>query len=153
MAWSPLNTQLYVIDQLNELEAFTQTITYSDSIGFPTETWSISITPTEINSTVNISGGTISGYYSSTFDGYTIRYLNTSNKYSTVVDWNNIVNAKEIIGYHPSMQQTKTFTYTANATSSLTNTVVTQTYTIVVTNDWTVGRNNLKTAVANTRIN
>lgn len=149
MSWTPSNTQLYVIDQLNELVNFTQTITYDDPL-LVGETWSISITPDIVNSTVNISEGTISGYYSNTFDGYNIKYLDKTGKYNTVVDWNNISNASEIVDYHPAMQQTKTFTYTATATSNLTNTTVTQPYTIVVTNDWTVGKNNLKAAVAKT---
>lgn len=149
MSWTPSNTQLYVIDQLNELVNFTQTITYDDPL-LVEETWSISITPDIVNSTVNISEGTISGYYSNTFDGYNIKYLDKTGKYNTVVDWNNISNASEIVDYHPAMQQTKTFTYTATATSNLTNTTVTQPYTIVVTNDWTVGKNNLKAAVAKT---
>lgn len=149
MSWNPSNTQLYVIDQLNELVNFTQTITYEDEL-LVGETFTISISPDEVNQTVNISGGTISGYYSNTFDGYSIKYLDKTGKYNTVVDWNNISDASEIVQYHPAMQQTKTFTYTATAISSLTNTTVTQPYTIVVTNDWTVGKNNLKAAVAQT---
>jgi hypothetical protein len=152
MAWTPSNPSLYVIDQLNELVTFTQSISYTDAtlVG---ETWNISITPDQTNSTVIISGGTISGYYSNTFDGYSIKYLDKTGKYSTVVDWNNISNAKEIVDYRPAMQQTKTFTYTATATSSITNTIVTQPFTIVVTNNWTVGKNNLKAAVAQTKAN
>jgi hypothetical protein len=149
MAWTPSNTQLYVIDQLNELVNFTQTLSYTDPI-LVEETWSVSITPDQVNQTVNISGGTISGYYSNTFDGYSIKYLDKKGKYNTVVNWDTIFNASEIVTYRPAMQQTKTFTYTAVATSSITNTTVTQPYTIVVTNNWTVGKNNLKAAVAKT---
>ena len=149
MPWSPSNTQLYSIDQLNELVNFTQSITYTDPL-LVGETFSVTISPDELNQTVSVSGGTISGYYSNTFDGYSIKYLDKTGKYNTVVDWNNISNAGEIVSYRPAMQQTKTFTYTATAKSSLTNTTVTQPYTIVVTNNWTVGKNNLKAAVAKT---
>ena len=152
MAWTPTNTELYVIDQLNEFVNFTQTINYDDQITYPGETWTINIVPDQVNATVNISGGTISGYYSSAFDGYSIRYLNTSDDYVTVPEWNNINNAKEIVNYTPSMQQTKTFTYTATATSNISLATVTQSYTIVVTNNWTVGKNNLQAAIAQTRL-
>jgi hypothetical protein len=149
MPWTPSNTQLYTIDQLNELVNFTQTISYTDAL-LVGETFNVSITPDQVNQTVNVSGATISGYYSNTFDGYSIKYLDKTGKYNTVVDWDNISDASEIVTYRPAMQQTKTFTYTATATSSLTNTTVTQPYTIVVTNNWTVGKNNLKAAVAKT---
>jgi hypothetical protein len=152
MAWSPTDTQLYVIDQLNENVSFTKTITYSDLVGYPTETWTISIVPDQTNATVSISGGTISGYYSNTFDAYSVKYLDKTGNYNTVTNWNNISNAKEIVDYRPAMQQTKTFTYTATARSNLTNTTVTQPYTIVVTNNWTTGKNNLQAAIALTKI-
>jgi hypothetical protein len=149
--WTPSNTQLYVIDQLNEFVNFTQTISYDDQITYPGETWNITIVPDQTNPTVSISGGVISGYYSSAFDGYSIKYLTVDGKYITASGWNSISNAKEIVDYHPAMQQTKTFTYTATATSNISLAVVTQPYTIVVTNNWTVGKNNLQAAIAQTR--
>jgi hypothetical protein len=151
MAWAPSNTELYVIDQLNEFVNFTNTISYDDQITYPDETWVVTIVPDQIISTVNISGGTISGYYSNTFDGYSIKYLTVDGKYVTASGWNSINNAKEIVDYQPAMQQSKTFTYTATAKSSISLAIVTQPYTIVVTNDWTVGKNNLQAAIAQTK--
>jgi hypothetical protein len=152
MAWSPSTTTLYVIDQLNEFVNFTQTISYEDLVEFPDETWEVEISASEVNETVSTVGDTIQGFYSNTFDGFSITYLEKTGSYSTVVNWDNISNAKEIVAYRPSTQQTKTYTYTATATSDLTETVVTQNYTIVVTNNWDIGKANLQSAVAETRI-
>jgi len=149
--FSPAESVLYGPDQLNEMVNFTQTITYTnDEVLYPGETWVVSITPDEVNSTVNITGGTISGYYSSAFDGYSIQYLNRSNEYKTVPDWSQIANAREIVNYTPAMIQYKTFNYTATATSSPTNMTETKQYQITVTNNWTVGLNSLKAAIAQT---
>ena len=103
--FSPAESVLYGPDQLNELVNFTQTITYTndDEILYPGETWVVSITPSEVNSTVDITGGTISGYYSSAFDGYSITYLNRSNEYKTAPAWSQIANAREIVNYTPAM--------------------------------------------------
>jgi hypothetical protein len=149
--FSPAESVLYGPDQLNELVNFTQTITYTnDEILYPGETWVVSIIPDEVNSTVNITGGTISGYYSSAFDGYSITYLNRSNEYKTVPDWSQIADAREIVNYTPAMIQYKTFNYTATATSSPSNMTETKQYQITVTNNWTVGLNSLKAAIAQT---
>jgi hypothetical protein len=48
------------------------------------------------------------------------------------------------------MIQYKTFNYTATATSSPTNMIETKQYQITVTNNWTVGLNSLKAAIAQT---
>lgn len=152
MAWTPSTTNLYLIDQLNEFVNFTQTISYEDLVELPDETWEVTITASEVNETVSTTGGTIQGFYSNTFDGFSITYLQKTGSYNTVVNWDGISNAKEIVAYRPSTQQTKTYTYTATATSSLTETVVTQDYTIVVTNNWDIGKVNLQSAVAETRI-
>lgn len=149
MAWN-YPSELYVIDELTELVNFSRTLTYNDLETYPTETWTVNIVPSIINSTVNVSGGTISGYYSSAFDGYSIQFLDKNKQYKTVLDWNSVSNAKEMIKYTPSMQQTKTFNYTATATSSPSNLTTTQVFTIVVTNNWTIGKNLLQAAVAQT---
>lgn len=151
MPFSPVNPELYVIDQLNEMVPFTKTISFTgDELLYPGETWTVAITPSETNATVNISGGTISGYYSGAFTDYSIQYLNKNNEYKTVKDWTQISGAREIVSYTPTMSQTKTFTYTAKATSSPSGIVETQSYTIVVTNNWTVGKNALQAAIAQT---
>ncbi len=158
MAWTPSVTELYTNAQLYEQQNFTQNITYVTDEITP-ESWIITISSSEINSTVILSGGTttgsISGFYSGAFDGYNITYMKDDLTYSTVTDWDNISGAKEINIYRPAMQQYKTFYYTATATPppgslSTFTTPVTQTYSIVVTNSWTVGMNNLKSAVAAT---
>lgn len=149
--FSPSESVLYGPDQLNELVTFTKTITYiNDELINPGEIWSVSIAPSEVNSNVSITGGTISGYYSSAFDGYAITYLNRSNEYKTAPDWLQIANAREIVNYTPAMIQFKTFVYTATATSSPTNLTETKQYQITVTNNWTVGLNSLKAAIAQT---
>jgi len=149
--FNPTESVLYGPDQLNELVNFTQTITYTnDEVLYPGETWEVSIVSSEVNATVNITGGTISGYYSSAFDGYSITYLNRSNEYKTAPAWSQIANAREIVNYTPAMIQYKIFTYTATATSSPSNMTETKQYQITVTNNWTVGLNLLKAAIAQT---
>jgi hypothetical protein len=155
MAFSPTITLLYDIDQLEEYVNFTQSITYEDDT-LPGEFWGISITPDTTNPTVNVSGGTaggtISGYYSNAFDPYSITYLQKSNTYNTVADWNNIINAKEIVSYQPALIQTRTYTYTVTATSATTGMTASLDYIITVTNNWTAGKNRLKSAIAQTKV-
>jgi len=154
MAFSPAITLIYDIDQLEEYVNFTQNITYEDP-ELPGEFWNISITPDITNPTVSVSGGAIGkifGYYSNAFDPYSIKYLKKTKTYNTVEDWNDIINAKEIVSYQPALIQTKLYTYTVTATSSATSMTASLDYTITVTNNWTAGKNRLKAAIAQTKV-
>ena len=162
MAFSPSNVILYDIDELYEYVNFTKSITYEDP-ELPGETWNISISPDSPNpSSVSITGGAVGkifGYFSNAFDPYSVKYLKKPKKkktklkdYSIVSDWNDVSNAKEIVSYQPSLIQSRTYTYTVTAVSSVTNISVSLVYSIVVTNNWTAGRDRLKAAIAQTKV-
>jgi hypothetical protein len=78
--------------------------------------------------------------------------LKKTKTYNTVEDWNDIINAKEIVSYQPALIQTKLYTYTVTATSSVTSMTASLDYTITVTNNWTAGKNRLKAAIAQTKV-
>ena len=151
MAWTPDNPALYEnIDDLFENQSFSKSLSYVDESMYPGEVWQVTISASEENSTINIADDTISGYYSGAFPGFSLYYQKTDNSYATITKWDDLTDTKEIISFRPSSVQTKLFTYTATAISDLTQTEVTQDFTILLTNSWDVGRANLIAAVAET---
>lgn len=137
MPFLPTNT---LLNTLNEQKNFSHTITYTDALGV---SYPVSITPSEINSTVLTSGGTISGNYTNVFDE-TIQYRTikqdpNDDEFKTVYNFNDvdINNDYEIYHYNASDVRSKTYTYIASANGQ------SQAYTIVVANDWSSGRNEL----------
>lgn len=154
MAFSPSSSALITIDDnLFETQSFSKTISYvGDLITYPSATWTVSITPSELYPNVSVTNDTISGYFTGVFPGVTIQYLDDNLEYKTVTSWGDVVNAKEIIRFTPSTLQSRTITYTAVATRYDTPSgpgVVEETmpYTIVVCNNWSTGQALLKAAV------
>lgn len=146
MAFNPTSTDL---GSLNENVSFSHTITYIDDI--TAVSYPVTITAMETNpNTIIISGNTISGYYQDSFNN-TITYRTPEGTFPVVTKFNQIDlnNLDEIISYKASTVLSKTFTYTATAKDGSTP-VATQTYTKIVTNDWTEGKNNLQTFVGYT---
>ena len=154
MAWDPPSgTVLYAQGELFEFANFSQPITYQNPEGqnFVVQ----SIVASEDNDTVNVTTDGIEGFFSNTFEGYSIQFLREDDRLVTVRRWEDIVGADEIVSYRPAMTQTKTYTYTATAvgtslelgTEEITTTAE---YTIIVTNSWDVGRTALLKAVAQT---
>jgi len=133
----PVNT---VLNTLNEKNSFSHTISYTDNLGV---SYPVTITPSEINNTVTISGGLISGNYTNVFDE-TIDYRiinedSRNDEFKTVYSFNDIsINNFEIYHYNASAVTSKTYTYIAEANGQ------TQSYTIIVENDWSTGRNELR---------
>lgn len=93
----------------------------------------------------------ISGFYFDAFDS-TLQYRTPQNTFAIVnkfeeIDRNNL---SQMIYYLADKRRTITYTYTANAIDD-DNIIATTTYSIVVQNDWTIGKNNLQTYVGFTR--
>ena len=107
----------------------------------------VTIVASEENQTISTAGGQIVGYYTDPFD-ITVSYLNNDKQNVTVdsfseIDQNNLY---ELYSYEPNTVTQKTYTYTAIAydTEPTIPVEVARTdYTIVVTNNWTYGRNQL----------
>jgi hypothetical protein len=133
----PANT---LLNTLNEQINFSHTITYTDILGV---SYPVSISSSEINSTVLTSGGTISGNYTNVFDETihyrTIKQDPNDDEFKTVYRLNDIDinNDYEIYHYNASEVRSKTYTYIASANGQ------SQSYTIVVANDWSAGRDEL----------
>lgn len=137
MAFIPATTQL---NTLNEFKNLSHTITYVESLG---AAYPVTITTAMPNITVTISGNTISGYYSESFEDE-ISYRTVDDRFVTVNKWQDIVYAiaagslSEIYLYRADTRSRIVYSYLATAANGAT-----QTYTINVDNDWTPGRNQL----------
>jgi hypothetical protein len=143
MPFSPSTTSL---NTLNEFKNLSHTITYVSG-GLPGATgagvsYPVTITASESNPTINISGNIISGFYSDVFVGE-IAYRTVDDQFITVTTWQAIEDAvnngtlSEINYYYADTRVNYIYTYTAASNGE------TQTYTITVTNDWTYGRDQL----------
>jgi hypothetical protein len=146
MAWNPSETDLGSVNEnVNISHSFTY-IDDDDSTEYP-----VTVTPAESNpSTIIISGNTISGYYTDSFNNI-ITYRTEDGQFPVVSKFNEIDLDKlyQMVSYKASTVLSKTFTYTAIAKNGDT-VVATQTYTKTVTNDWTQGKNSLQTFVGYT---
>lgn len=133
MPFNPISTNLLIIDE--EIE-FSRSITYTDAFNI---SWPVVITTNQPNSTVNILGNTISGFYSDSFTNF-VRYRTIQDTFVEVNKFEE-VNEDELYGlYHYQADLSRYITYAYIATAGNGDT---QTYTITVTNNWTPGRNKL----------
>lgn len=131
--WNPVETNL---NTLYEFKNLSHTITYEDTlmgISYP-----VTITPMLENETVTIDGGTISGYFSDSFQDE-INYRTKLDTFVTVNKFNQI-NINTLYGiYHYAADTTRQIIYSylaeANGAQKL--------YTITVLRDWSSGRNQL----------
>lgn len=148
MAFSPTSATLGTVYENSNIS---YTITYSTD-AVPPVVLSVVITPLEVNpSTIVISGGTISGYYFDSFDN-TITYRTKSDTFVTVPKFEQINRSilSEMVSFKASTVHYKNFTYRADAKNIDGTVAASQVYTIIVSNDWTAGRDNLKTYVGYT---
>lgn len=131
----PTNSLLGTLDEYINLS---YTITYTDFLGV---SHAVTIEPastTSQNASVDISNNKISGFYSGSFDD-TIYYRNKNDTFTTVNSFEEI-NKDEMYGLvHYDADQTivRQYTYTATANGETKN------YVVNVTNNWSIGRNNL----------
>ena len=128
----PASTNL---NQLDELKNLRHTITYTDLFGV---SYPVTVTAVDTNSTVSVSGATISGYYTDSFTN-DIQYRTPSDTFVNVPKWQDINSNElsEMVYYKADTTAFKEYTYTATANGE------SKTYTIVVTNNWTYGRDML----------
>lgn len=143
MAFSPSST---VLNTLYELKNLSHTITYTDTSGASGATgfgtsYPVTVTTTMPNDTVMVSGNTISGYYSDSFNNE-ISYRTVDHRLITVNKWEDIVIAiadgilADVYYYKADTTTRIVYNYLATASNGAT-----QTYTINVDNNWTTGRN------------
>lgn len=142
MPWTPSLTDL---GSLNENVNFSHTIVYEevDPITSILTSYPVTITATESNpNTVLISANSISGFYRDVFDN-TIKYRTTQGTFPVVTKFDQIDTSKlyQMISYKASLSVSRVFSYIATANG------VSQTYTKIVTNDWTSGKTSLQTYV------
>lgn len=133
MPWLPTSTLLLTID---EIKNFSQSISYTSDLGVPED---VVVTAVDSNATVTVAGNTISGFYSDSFPNIDIQYRTPSDTFINVNKFSDINTNEldEMIYFKPDPTVSKTYNYIAtSATSS-------QAYTIVVTNNWSVGRDTL----------
>ncbi|CAB5221605.1 hypothetical protein UFOVP240_210 [uncultured Caudovirales phage] len=148
MAFTPALTTLGTVYENTNIS---YTITYMTADVVPVAL-NVVITKLETNpSTIVVSGGTISGYYFDSFDN-SIKYRTKTDTFVTVPKFEQIDRSvlSEMVSFKASTVHYKNFTYRADAMNINGTVADSQVYTIIVSNDWTAGRDNLKTYVGYT---
>lgn len=152
MPWTPADTLLTTTDEQKNLSF---SISYVPEAGTPdpitgeippTTPAIVTVTAVTANPTISVSGATIAGVYSESF-AYNVRYIDNQRNDYSVARFNEIDPFKlyELYKYTPNMNTSVTYEYIATARDSITNAVLaTQTYSIVVTQNWTTNKNLLK---------
>lgn len=152
MPWTPAETLLTTTDENKNLS---YSITYVPDAGEPDPVTGevpvaapavVTVSAINLNKTITVGDNTIRGYFSDAFD-YTVNYIDIERTDYTVPKFSAIDPFKlhELYKYTPNMDNSVTYNYLATARDSVTNAVVaTQTYSIVVTQNWTINKNLLK---------
>lgn len=135
MPFEPTNTNLNTLDEFKNLS---HTIRYYGYVGSAVTYYPVTVTALEENTTINVEGDTISGYYSDSFE-HDIHYRNKDDTFTTVHKFEQIDTEKlyGIYHYDANENRTKIYNYLAQANGDE------QIYTVTVTNNWTNGRNQL----------
>jgi hypothetical protein len=153
MAWTPSNTALKVVDQLPVYTSYSQTFSYVDPD--PLTDYAVTgIVADKTNALMVVGTNNISGQYDAQpHGGSSITYLTKDGTYNTVTNFNDITNSYEICSYTAPTVQTVTYSYTVTAKDiNLIGPDVQQTYTVVSTFNWDIGKDALLNAIAQTRI-
>lgn len=153
MPWTPSNTALKVVDQLPVYTSYSQTFSYIDPD--PLTDYSITgIVADKTNALMTVGINSISGQYDAEpHGGSSITYLTKDKSYKTVTNFNDIINSYEICSFSAPTVQTVTYSYTVTAKDkNFIGPDVQQTYTVVSTFNWDVGKTALLNAIAQTRI-
>ena len=153
MAWTPSNTSLKIVDELPVYTNYSQTFSYVDPD--PLTDYTVTgIVADKTNALLTVNINSISGQYDAEpHGGSSITYLTKNKTYNTVTNFNDITNSYEICSFTAPTVQTVTYSYTV--TSKDNNDIgpdVQQTYTVVSTFNWDIGKSALINAIAQTRI-
>jgi hypothetical protein len=153
MPWTPSTTALKVIDELPVYTSYSQSFSYVDPD--PLTDYAVTgITTDKPNALMTVGVNNISGQYDAELHGGSIiTYLTKDKTYSTVTNFNDITNSYEICSFTAPTVQTVTYSYTVTAEDQ--NNIgpdVQQTYTVVSTFNWDIGKTALINAIAQTRI-
>lgn len=135
MPFEPVTTNLNTLDEFKNLS---HKITYTGYVGSVATNYPVTITALDTNTAINVTGDTISGYFSDAFDN-TIHYRNIDDTFTTVNKFEQI-DEEALYGiyhYDADENRTKVYSYLAEANNEQ------KTYTITVTNNWSNGRNQL----------
>jgi len=131
----PFSPESSILNTLNEMVNFDHTITYTDSFGI---NHSVTISATENNPTVTIAENRIYGFYSNVFNETV--YYRTKNDDLKSADYFNFINLEDLYGvyyFDVSREIQHIYTYIAKSNGE------SKTYSIIVRNDWTQGRDEL----------
>jgi hypothetical protein len=153
MPWTPSITALKAVDELPVYTNYSQTFSYVDPD--PLTDYAVTgIVADKTNTLMTVSTNSISGQYDAEpHGGSVITYLTKDKTYSTVTNFNDITNSYEICSFTAPTVQTVTYSYTVTAKDA--NSIgpdVQQTYTVVSTFNWDIGKTALINAIAQTRI-
>jgi hypothetical protein len=153
MPWTPSTTALKVIDELPVYTSYSQTFSYVDPD--PLTSYVVTgIVADKTNVLMTVGTNSISGQYDADpHGGSIITYLTKDKTYNTVTNFNDITNSYEICSFTAPTVQTVTYSYTVTAEDA--NNIgpdVQQTYTVVSTFNWDIGKTALINAIAQTRI-
>jgi hypothetical protein len=153
MPWTPSITALKAVDELPVYTNYSQTFSYVDPD--PLTDYAVTgIVADKTNALMTVGTNNISGQYDAEpHGGSVITYLTKDKTYSTVTNFNDITNSYEICSFTAPTVQTVTYNYTVTAKD--TNSIgpdVQQTYTVVSTFNWDIGKTALINAIAQTRI-
>jgi hypothetical protein len=153
MPWTPSNTSLKTVDQLPVYTNYSQSFSYVDPD--PLTSYVVTgIVADKTNTLMTVGTDSISGQYDADpHGGSIITYLTKDKIYNTVTNFNDITNSYEICSFTAPTVQTVTYSYTVTAEDA--NNIgpdVQQTYTVVSTFNWDIGKTALINAIAQTRI-
>lgn len=137
MGFLPTTTNL---GQVDEYKNVNYTITYTDALNV---SYPVTVSAIDINSTVTVESNKITGYYTESFDD-TVYYRNKDDTFDTVAKFSQVDTEtySELVKYTADTTAFKDYTYLATANGE------SQVYTVVVTNNWTNGRNNMLSFLA-----
>lgn len=120
---------------IKEMTNFNLEISYLDDLLQPSP---VTISPSLVNDTINITGGSITGYYSNVFD-ILIKYRRPDYSYNETNSFEYITEDGIPLIYRFTPDGNSYFTYTYTVTANGESVV----YTVNVLNDWIYQRNRL----------
>lgn len=145
MPFFPAAINLATVKEIENLEFY---ITYVNAFG---SSLAVTVTEQSSNTTLTVTSNSIIGFYSDVFNQGYYRYRSKQNTLinvsSTVTLEAALSSVSQIFLYSADQRTSITYYYTARASDGTT-----QTYNIVVNNDWDTGRNQLSSLLSRTAL-